>query len=408
MSNQMRDRIIGSKGSDNRRLRRLVFPVIAIALMLVSIPRLRAQSYRVLHNFTGGLDGSGPGSGRLLRDGNGNLYGTTIGGGAFGCGLVFKLDGNEDETVLHNFTCGLDGDSPDAGLVRWGDSLYGTTIMGGEFSEGFGLGGEVVFRLGALFKIDSDGNESVLHSFSDPNWPHGDLAQDAQGNFYGTNTSSGGGNGFGAVFKVDLLGNASVLHNFGGEPQDGAYPNGPVVLDADGNIYGTTPQGGDEDCNCGVVFKLDTNNQETVLLKFGNGNGISSPSSPLVVDSNGDVIGTSRGGMNGSGVVFAISKVGGLKILHNFDYRSGASSPGGLISDSSGNLYGTASGGGAFGTGAVFKLSRDGDETILHSFNGTDGSEPSGTLLLDATGNIYGTTPSGGTFGHGVVFEITP
>jgi uncharacterized repeat protein (TIGR03803 family) len=370
----------------------------------------RSQTYKVLHNFTGGIDGANPASGRLIKDANGDLYGTAFAGGAFGCGVVFKIDPNGNERVLYSFTCGLDGDSPDAGLLLSGGQLYGTTSMGGEFVDFFGLGGEITFRTGALFKLDARGNETVVHSFGsgEGDFPHGDLVQDATGNFYGVTTSSGSG-GYGTVFKVDSERNATVLYRF--NSFDGAYPQSPVVLDATGNLYGTTPNGGDEDCDCGVIFKLDPTGHETILHVFGNGesNG-GRPRSGLLRSQNGTLIGTAtQGGTSLGGMIFALSPTGDWTVLYNFGVPPDGSLPmGGLILDSVGNLYGTTAVGGAFDSGTVFKLDPTRKETILHHFNGADGSSPVAMLLLDRAGNLYGTTESGGTFGQGVVFTITP
>jgi uncharacterized repeat protein (TIGR03803 family) len=194
----------------------------------------------VLYSFTGGADGAQP-TGVLVRDASGNLYGTALIGGSFdgecpafgpGCGVVFKLHPSGTLTVLHTFTGGTDGEGP-RGVIRDGTgNLYGTTSDGGEFHEGI------------VFKVDTTGKETVLHSFtggSDGGAPFAPLIRDAAGNLYGT--TIGGGMGLGVVFKLTPSGKETVLHSFTGGA-DGGQPYAGVVRDALGNLYGTTYNGG--------------------------------------------------------------------------------------------------------------------------------------------------------------------
>jgi uncharacterized repeat protein (TIGR03803 family) len=204
---------------------------------------------KVLHRFTGGTDGGYPLS-RLIEDSAGSLYGTTFSGGdlncgnGVGCGVVFKLDKTGKEKVLYSFTGGVDGGQPYAGLVRDGaGNLYGTT---------YGIGTSFY---GTVFKLDKTGKETVLHQFTsqpDGSFPKGGLVRDAAGNLYGT-TTSGGAINTGTVFKLDKTGKEKVLYSFTGE---GGSPSAGLLRDAAGNLYGTTVNGGDPSCNCGVVFKL--------------------------------------------------------------------------------------------------------------------------------------------------------
>jgi uncharacterized repeat protein (TIGR03803 family) len=198
----------------------------------------------VLYNFgTGGADGAVPGS-LLIRDAAGNLYGTTISGGASSLGTVFKLDSTGKVTVLHSFTGGADGETPDAGLIPNGADLYGTTANGGASGSG------------TVFKIDKTGKETVLHSFAggaDGEKPVASLIHDAAGNLYGT-TEFGGTSSRGTVFKLDATGKETVLHSFAGYPTDGSYPFAGLVRDAAGNLYGTTLGGGAS--GLGTVFKI--------------------------------------------------------------------------------------------------------------------------------------------------------
>ena len=220
--------------------------------------KLSGKTETVLHNFGAGSDGSGPTAG-LVMDSTGNLYGTTSKGGtghcSGGCGTVFKVTKAGKETVLYNFKAGTDGYEPLAGLVRDGaGNLYGTTYGGG---AGYGT----------VFKVTSAGKETVLHSFnfSDGANPYGGLVRDAKGNLYGTTTI--GGIGAGNVFKLDARGKETVLYNFTGGA-DGWHPEAGLILYTNGNLYGTTVEGGNPQVSAGVVFEVHATGGETVLHSF--------------------------------------------------------------------------------------------------------------------------------------------
>jgi len=210
-------------------------------------------------------DGLSPWSG-LFRGTAGSLYGTTAGGGAFNYGEVFRLDSNGRETGSYSFTGGADGGYPYYGaLLRDGaGNLYGTAAYGGSGSCSGPPAG-----CGVVFKVDKTGKETVLHSLAgsptDGANPFGGLVRDTAGNLYGTtynggsvSCSSGGITGCGVVFKLDTAGNETVLYRFTGGA-NGANPQAGLILDAAGNLYGTTVYGGDLGCaglGCGVVFKI--------------------------------------------------------------------------------------------------------------------------------------------------------
>ena len=215
----------------------------------------------VLHSFRA-KDGAWPLSG-LIADAQGNLYGTTeLGGdltggcGTFGCGVVYKVDRNGHETVLYRFTGGADGSESAGNLVRdTAGNLYGTTGLGGD------LGCNAPWGCGVVFKIDGAGHETVLHSFeqqpSDGWNPIAGLVRDPAGNLYGT-TYRGGTYGWGTVFKLDTTGKETLLHSFTGGP-DGAAPYAGLYRDSANNLYGTAVGGGSIGClggGCGVVFKV--------------------------------------------------------------------------------------------------------------------------------------------------------
>ena len=182
--------IFGTKG----RTAAAAFAVVFL-LGTVPTPRAQAQTFTVLHSFSGGTDGAYPQAG-LVMDKAGNLYGTTFNGGSSGCGTVFKVDTTGNETVLHSFTncfTNSDGGEPYAGLVRdKAGNLYGTTVIGGSSGSG------------TVFKVDTTGKETVLYSFTNSDVaaePYAGLIRDKAGNLYGT-TYTGGSHGYGTVFKL--------------------------------------------------------------------------------------------------------------------------------------------------------------------------------------------------------------
>ena len=205
-------------------------------------------------------------------DALGNLYATTGGGGAFGGGTVFRLDSARNETVLHNFAGSPDdGAGPSGALILdTAGNLYGATVAGGASNN-------CPQGCGTLFKLDTSGKETVLHGFTgSPNdgaFPAAGLIMDMAGNLYGT-TQAGGVNcfqGCGTVFKVDTSGNETLVHSFTGSPSDGALPLAGLVMDRAGNLYGTTNGGGT--CNplsssCGTIFRVDTSGNETLIHSF--------------------------------------------------------------------------------------------------------------------------------------------
>jgi uncharacterized repeat protein (TIGR03803 family) len=363
----------------------------------------------VLYSFTGGSDGANPYAG-LMRDSAGNLYGTTAVGGSASAGVVFKLDTAGNETVLYSFTGGSDGGYPLAGLIRdSAGNLYGTTVAGG-------LAGG-----GVVYKLDPTGHETVLYSFTggaDGGNPNAGVIFDSAGNLYGT-TAGGGdlspcyGVGCGVVFKLNPSGLETVLYTFTGGA-DGSRPSAGVIFDSAGNLYGTTAGGGT--AGVGAVFKLDVIGHETVLCSFPGSDG-AAPWASVIQDSAGNLYGTTTGGGSaGAGVVYKLDATGHETILYNFTGGAdGANPSAGVIMDSAGNLYGTTNGGGATGAGVVYKVDPAGHETVLYSFTGiccgsptTDGVDPNGGVIMDSAGNLYGTTYWGGAAGWGTVYKLDP
>ncbi len=420
---------------------------LVIFVTLFTVSTWAASNEKVIYSFnfnsfnSNGRDGFSP-LASLIFDSAGNLYGTTTDGGIHGGGTVFELTptagGGWTEKVLHNFSNnGSDGFWPTGGLVfDAAGNLYGTTYVGGGY---YCYGG---YKCGTVFELTrttgGDWTEKVLHSFNgtDGFYASGGLAFDAAGNLYGT-TYGGGTYGDGTVFELTPNSHVAdggwtekVLHSFNHHGTDGVYPYAGLIIDAVGNLYGTTVYGGTYDCYpdyCGgTVFELTPTAgggwREKGLHNFGNGTDGAYASGGLAFDAAGNLYGTTYGGGTyGDGTVFELTPNshvadGGWteKVLHNFnnDRTDGVDPNGGLIIDAAGNLYGMTYMGGSYGYGTVFELTPgaggDWTEEVLHSFNnnGKDGVDPYAGLIFDSAGNLYGTTSGGGSYSHGTVFEI--
>jgi uncharacterized repeat protein (TIGR03803 family) len=397
---------------------------IILALTLLTTHAARAQSFSVLHYFTGGADGAASYAGLTVTS-SGTLYGTASSGGTYGAGTVFRLsqvDSNWVFSPLYEFTVGSDGANPVGGVVIGPNgALYGTAGRG---SEDFNYG--VVFELKppATFcrSVLCYWNNTVLHTFSGS--PDGagptyeNLAFDPEGNIYGT-TGGGGIYDYGTVFELTPSGGGyteSIIHNFG-SGTDGQSPFAGVVLDTTGNVYGTTPNGGTE--GYGTVYQLMPSNGgwlENVLANFDGPSG-ETPIANLIMDASGNLYGTTNGGLqNGVGqVVFKLAPSAGgwtYSVLYTF---TSCGSYGGVTLDAAGDLFGVCTAGGnGDGAGWVFELTNCSETCTLvdlHDFNGRDGTDPYAGPVLDANGNLYGTTVDGGPVncegrGCGVVWEI--
>ena len=267
--------------------------------------------------------------------------------------------------------------------------------------------------------------ETVLYSFGsqsgDGNYPYGGLVFDKNGNLYGT-TYNGGAYSGGTVFELTSTEEGwteTILWSFG-NGTDGYEPYAGLVTDNEGNLYGTTYEGGAY--SGGTVFELTPTEKgwaETILWSFGNEKDGAYPYAGLLFDEKGNLYGTThQGGAGGDGTVYELTPTEGgwtETILHSFKYNGtdGFLPWSALIFGKKGRLYGTTLNGGAYNYGTVFELTptkKGWTETILHSFedNGTDGYEPEAGLVFDKKGNLYGTTLVGGADGDGTVFELTP
>jgi len=402
-----------------------VLTVVSVGLGLCVMAK-GAPKYQVLHPFGKGTDGGGVWSSVSL-DNKGDLYGATSGGGAHNGGTVFRLtpraNGIWTETVLHSFPSSSDdGGDPNGGLIQDGAGhWYGTTKEGGTYDTA-----------GTVFELShgsSGWEEDVLYSFgthrNDGGEPTSGLVMDTAGDLIGT-TPKGGSNG-GTTFQLTRSSggwNETVIYQFclsNPTCNDGSAPYAGLILDAAGNLYGTTEGGGAH--NGGTVYEVEhtaTGWKEKVLHSFAVNytDGHTPGWGALVMDAKGSLYGTTAGGGCCGGVVFKLAPRSDGKwketILYQFQggamgFEAGA----GVVMDKAGNLYGTTiNGGSGCACGVVYKLAPGPKGkwtyTLLHTFSGSDGAQPDANLILDDKGNLYGTTATGGTYGGGVVFEITP
>jgi uncharacterized repeat protein (TIGR03803 family) len=416
--------------------RTILCAVFLAAAAMISNPA-PAQTLTKLVNFDGGNDGGNP-LGGLIADADGNLFGTTSQGGPYYSGTVFEIVKTNGvyastPTVLVNFD-GNNGNSPSAGLIMDANgNLFGTTAYAGS-----NYGGNVfeivktngVYASTPTVLVSLDGNSGAQ--------PYAGLIMDANGNLFGT-TSAGGAHGEGTVFEIVktngvYASTATVLVSFDGN--NGAQPDAGLMMDANGNLFGTTEVGGaawganGADLGWGTVFEITKTNgvyasTPTVLVSF-DGNTGAYPQAGLIADANGNLFGTTFCGgaytcLNYDfqfGTVFEIPKTNGVyastpTILVNFDASyTGASPLAGLIMDANGNLFGTTAAGGATGSGTVFEVAKTNGvyastPTTVIDFSGYDSGDLRAGLIADGNGNLFGTTNSGGTGGEGTAFEIT-
>ncbi len=386
--------------------------ILAIALC----QPVSAQMFTVLHTFTGGGDGGIPGG--LILDRAGNLYGATATGGLNGGGTVFRLKHTNSGWLvnpLYEFNWNNGGGGPDGSIVLGPDgNIYGAVGT----QSGFG----------AIYKLQPPPSAcktsvcywtgTILYNFGaapDGHQPNGDLLFDSAGSIYGT-TEAGGANGFGAIFKLIPVGSSwteSVIYSFmGGD--DGNQPQDGVVMDSAGNLYGTTRFGGVQNCSdgCGTVFELSPSGggwTEQVIYRFQGVPDGYAPWVGLTIDSSGNLYGTTYDGGDGDGgTVFELSPVGGswnYNVLYNV-VSNGGGPRSRMAMDAAGNLYSTI----IFGP-TLFKLSYSGDSWIytdLHNFSNNDGTYPEGNLAIDNQGNVYGTCSSEGQDLYGTAWEFTP
>lgn len=403
----------------------------------------------VLHTFTGGADGGYPYGGLVLGP-DGNFYGTASAGGGNGQGVVFKITQSGVLTVLYSFTGGDDGGAPEAGLTLGLDgSFYGTTFSGGASSYGtvfkittngaltslysFQEGTDAVNpsfplvqnsngllygvtreggtnNIGAIYVVNTNGVESVLHSFTNEAsgiQPVGRLALGTNGNYYGM-TETGGSGGRGTIFEIATNGVFTLLYSFGFS-SPGVFPDAGLTLGPNGTFYGTLSRGGLGKGGNGAIFTVTGGGSVNSLYSFTSGNNGALPNNTLLLASNGTFYGTTyNGGPDDNGSIFSITATGNFTPLAQFYDTGDGSSPSGLINGGNGNFYGATSSGGMDGNGTVYRISTTGAFQVIYAFtNGDDGANPDAALVRGADGNLYGTTVVGGDNAAGTIFQIT-
>ena len=397
-----------------------------------------AQSFKTLADFNT-TNGSSPVM-PVVQGIDGNFYGTTPLGGtnincptAFGgpipCGTVFKITPAGKLTTLYSFCpekpC-PDGRTPEPGLIQAADgNLYGTTQFGGFTDSNFCL-----YGCGTVFKITPTGKLTTLHKF---NYKDGfsayGLIQNADGNFYGA-SAVGGAVGYGTIFKITPAGKLTSLHNFN-YSDDGAYPNEGLAQAPNGDLYGTTGNGGAN--IAGTVFKITPTGVLTTLYNFCSQASCADgqyPIAGLVRAANGNFYGTTgNGGIIGNncpnsygcGTAFKVTAAGALTTLYKFcdqaNCTDGVGPSGSLMQATDGKLYGATLAGGANftscdnfgipGCGTIFNITPNGNVSIRHSFDGTDGEAPYGVPTQGTDGTFYGAATEGGVNGVGTAFRLS-
>jgi uncharacterized repeat protein (TIGR03803 family) len=352
------------------------------------------------------LDGDAPWAGLTLAS-DGNLYGTTVGGGPFGHGVVFRLTLNGTFAVVHGFTGGADGAGPDyySGELASGadGNLYGATSSG-------------AFGQGTLFRMTLDGTVTTLKALKagpDGAYSTAQLVQASDGFFYGT-TTKGGAYDAGTIFRIAADGSYATLYEFT-RGADGGSPAASLIEGPDGSLYGTTPLYGA--FKAGTVFQLTRTGNFKTLHAFSGADG-ANPQAALLLGRDGKFYGTTfSGGAFGHGTVFTMASDGVVNLLHSFPGGPDGAEPAApLIQGADGVLYGTASSDGSpydpydgpcpnlFGT--VFSISTAGSFRTLHVFDGTAGGHPTVALLQAKDGNFYGTT-SGRCAAKGTILRMT-
>lgn len=393
----------------------MAWAALTTALVLsVVATQAHAQQWtlHVLHDFTDGADGAIPLAG-LTMNSAGDLYGTANLGGSVNAGTVFKLKRSGSGwtfTVLYSFTGSQDGSGPQARVIFGPNgNLYGTTTGGGPDGQG------VVFALRppASFcrSISCPWTESMIYRFTggaDGTQPEtGDVVFDTAGNLYGTTAHGGDSSSDGVAYKLTPSHGSwseSDLYEFGGSA--GISPYSGMISDGHGNWYGTTIGGG---AGYGTVYELMPSGPgwvEKVLYAFaGLGDG-GYPAGGLIFDQSGNLYGTT----SYYGTVFKLTPSQGEwihTVLYTFIGNAGPN--GSLIMDAASNLYGITAQNDPYTAGEVFKLTQDGAYTDLYDFQaGGDGAFPQGSVVMDASGNLYGTAEEGGAHGDGTIWQLTP
>jgi uncharacterized repeat protein (TIGR03803 family) len=373
---------------------RFIAVTFASSAMFLSLLGASVAQMKVLYNFNGTL-GSNPTEIALIQGRDGQIYGTASLGGTYGLGSVFKITTTGQFTALHSFN-GTDGQYPEAGLTLGADgNFYGTTEEGGTGSWG------------VLFKMNPTGAVTILHNFNqdgvdgfDPLSPP-ILASD--GNFYGA-TTYGGINNAGAVYKLTPAGVYTIIYNYDSSVGYGAQSS--PAQGRDGNLYVAALTGGSS--NCGSEIKISTGGVLVNSYSFDCGANGGNPEGSLVQASNGNFYGVAfNGGAYSEGVLFKLDTSLDYTVLYSFGTTTtnGTEPNGGLIQATDGNFYGVAYRGGSFNDGAIYNYSLAGGSNTLFSWNRE--IEAEGAFLQHTNGTLYGVTYLGGTNNLGTVYSFS-
>jgi uncharacterized repeat protein (TIGR03803 family) len=356
------------------------------------------NEYSVLYSFQGGLDGSGPNAG-LIRDPAGDFFGTTVSGGGANVGVIFEVTSTGQETVLFDFPNGAGGAKPYAGVAfdRAGN-LYGTTYYGG--ANNFGI----------VYKLSRNGQQTVLYNFTggaDGANPDTGVVLDAAGNMYGT-TSAGGAYLAGSVYKLSPAGQITVLHSFS---QGGGAPGAGLTFDAKGDLYGLS---------AAAIFKISASGQFKQVAALSPAVVGGAPSAAVTFDSAGNLYGTTGAvvGANGTsapfGALFELDRAGQFSVLYHFPGRQNpgknavscpiATSNSGVVVDSNFNIFGVSQNAGNGGTVYKRTFAADFESFLLAGAPG--GSHPRGGVIRGPNGYLFGTTWDGGAGNTGVIYEL--
>ena len=405
-----------------KRMTLIFFVALVLTCVGLGLPTTVFGATNVIYSFAGDEDGEYADT-DLETDSAGNIYGTTVLGGDFGGGTVFRLSSTPAgwaHTVLYSFTGGADGGEPYKGVTldREGN-LYGTAVTGGSGSCEGGCG--VVYKL-----MNSGGTwtQTVIHAFTggdDGSGPGARVTVDQSGNIYGM-APTGGAYGLGTIYKIlpehNGAWNFEIIHTFTGGTDGGTGSAGRMIL-RNRHLYGAATTGGTY--GSGVVFALTPRRVgewdfRTIYSFRGQPDG-SFPYGALLFDRWGNIYGTTYyGGANNIGAVYQLSRPIGeweARVLYSFQGGTDGNSPiSNLVFDRTGNLYGTTSEGG-LGSGTMFELSSVGGgqwaETVVHPFQGPpDGAFPYNGMVVDRFGNFYGATVHGGENDEGSIYKFTP
>jgi uncharacterized repeat protein (TIGR03803 family) len=381
---------------------------VIAAMTLATAQPAAAQTYTVLHDFTGGVDGAFPHQMTLGSDGN--FYGTSTWGGANGQGNIYRMDPSGAFTVLYSFVGGTEGSEPEGPVFRDTDgNLYGTTREGGDPH----------CRCGIFFKLDKNNVLTILHTFTkgaDGEFPSNNLVS-VSGELYGVTEAGEDGP---VLYKITKTGGYTVLHSFGLTTTPDSQ--GDLTRDSAGNIYGEVSDS---------IFELDTAGNFSTVYTFTDGaNDGAGPLGRLLVGAGDTITGaaqSSPGNVECSGEAFRLASDGTVTALHHFfGGASGCSPQTGLV-DMGATLYGTTAYGGDLscrlfngeeGCGLLYQIDGTGKYAVIHRFGGSDGAWPQDELTKGNDGSIYGITKIGGTgrlcdnvavvLGCGVIFKYTP